>query len=107
MKTFKNVSEWIASKPGKEEQQKVLNLVNKTVVVQMRKVFYKKTSELKKIQRITDSLKHLNIIVKGDQIDEELFAKVENLKTEINEIKNQLPVTKPRVKKVKNGINGK
>ena len=89
MKTFKNISEFLASKPSKEEIAKILVVINKGAVVQLRKDFYKKSSELRKVERTINSMKSLII-----PISSEVNERLTSLKTEIDEIKKSLPEKK-------------
>ncbi len=89
MKTFKSIQDFLASKPSKEMVSKILVVINKGAIVEMRREFYKKSSEFRKVERTINSMKTLGI-----PISTEVNARVNSLKTEIEEIKKQLPEKK-------------
>jgi len=86
-KMFKSVEEWITSKPDNETVQRVLTIVNRGVVSQMKREVNEKKSELRKIEKTVESLKKINLPA-GDAVEK----KISELKKELSELQKELPV---------------
>ena len=94
--TFKSVEEWIKSNPSKEEQEQVLNLINRKASSKIRKEVYWKNSELKKLTRFSESSKKL-----GVPDSPYITERVNKLNAEIKELEAQLPKVEPKKKEDK------
>jgi hypothetical protein len=85
-KMFKTVEEWMSSKPDNEITQKVLTIVNRGVVSQMKRELNSKKSELRKVERTIESMKSIGLPV-GDAVEK----KITELKKELVELQKELP----------------
>ncbi|MCK5134279.1 MAG: hypothetical protein KAR19_00720 [Bacteroidales bacterium] len=83
---FKTVQEWLDSDPDQETISRVLNTVNRGVVSQMRRNLNQKKSELKKVERIVESMEKINF-----PVTKEVKDRVAALKKEIAKIEKRLP----------------
>lgn len=96
MKTnqFKSVEEWLNSNPSKEVIEKVLKVVNKSIISEIRKEFYDKRGELRKMENAIKSMERVEL-----PITKEITDKVKALKKEVDELEKQLPVVEKKEKK--------
>lgn len=85
-KMFKTIEEWTSSKPDTETIQKVLTIVNRGVVSQMRRELNGKKAELRKVERTVESMKAIGLPV-GDAVEK----KITELKKELAELQKELP----------------
>ena len=85
-KMFKTVEEWMSSKPDPEITQKVLTIVNREVVSQMKRELNGKKSELRKVEKTVESMKVIGLPV-GDAVEK----KITELKKELAELQKELP----------------
>lgn len=85
-KMFKTIEEWTSSKPDTETIQKVLTIVNRVVVSQMKRELNGKKVELRKVERTIESMKAIGLPV-GDVVEK----KVTELKKELAELQKELP----------------
>lgn len=95
MKTYKNIQEWINSNPTNEEQVKILNLINKQAMRELRFEIMKKEGNLKKIQKTVDFMTE-----QGFKLDQNFKLRKKELESEIISLRKLLPVAKPKVEKV-------
>ena len=94
MKTYKNVEEWLATNPTKEETAKILTLINRGVFSNLRGEYYRKDSYRRKLLNLTKRMDEL-----GLSLPSEYKETIDKLTKEIDEIKKVLPKTVKRVKK--------
>jgi len=92
-KMFKTIEEWTSSKPDTETTQKVLTIVNRGVVSQMRRELNGKRAELRKVERTVESMKSIGLPV-GDAVEK----KITELKKELVELQKELPTPPVRKK---------
>jgi len=85
-KMFKTIEEWSSSKPDTESIQKVLTIVNRTVVSQMKRELNDKKAELRKVERTIGSMKAIGLPI-GDAVEK----KITELKKELAELQKELP----------------
>jgi len=85
-KMFKTIEEWTSSKPDTETIQKVLTIVNRGVVSQMKRELNSKKAELRKVERTVESMKAIGLPV-GDAVEK----KITELKKELAELQKELP----------------
>ena len=85
-KMFKTVEEWMSSKPDPEITQKVLTIVNREVVSQMKRELNGKKSELRKVEKTVESMKVIGLPI-GDAVEK----KITELKKELAELQKELP----------------
>jgi hypothetical protein len=85
-KMFITIEECVASNPDKETVTRVLNTVNRGVVSQMRRELNQKNSGLKKIERTIETMKKLDL-----PITMEVQDRIKSLKSEITDLKNEIP----------------
>jgi hypothetical protein len=85
-KAFKSVEEWLSSKPDEETIQKVLAIVNKGVVSQMKRELNGKKTELRKVERTIDSMKKIGLPV-GDAVEK----RISELKKELSDLQKDIP----------------
>jgi len=86
MKKFKNVQEWLESKPTKEDLEKVMNTINSGVLRKTKKVIAEKMRELKKMNRMVDAMKAVNF-----PVDELILKKIKDTEKEISDLKLEIP----------------
>ena len=86
MKKFKNVQEWLESKPTKEDLEKVMNTINSGVLKKTRKVISEKIRELKKMNRMVDAMKAVSF-----PVDELILKKIKDTEKEISDLKLEIP----------------
>ena len=89
MKKFKNVQEWLESKPTKEDLEKVMNTINSGVLRKTRKAITEKMRELKKMNRMVDAMKAVNF-----PVDELILKKIKDTEKEIADLKLEIPESK-------------
>ena len=77
-KMFKTIEEWTSSKPDTETIQRVLTIVNRGVVYQMKRELNGKKAELRKVERTVESMKAIGLPV-GDAVEK----KITELKKEL------------------------
>lgn len=94
MKTFKNVAEWLKSNPSDEDQTKVLSLINKVAVQQIRR-------EISKLNRYQKRLSFAQVQVRSLGLPEskEITEKVEDVIEQIMDLQKQIPTPVKREKK--------
>mgnify|MGYP001208124464 CR=1 len=92
-KMFKTVEEWMSSKPDPEITQKVLTIVNREVVSQMKRELNGKKSELRKVEKTVESMKVIGLPI-GDAVEK----KITELKKELAELQKELPTPPVRKK---------
>jgi hypothetical protein len=85
-KMFKTIEEWTSSKPDTETIQRVLTIVNRGVVSQMKRELNGKKAELRKVERTVESMKAIGLPV-GDAVEK----KITELKKELAELQKELP----------------
>lgn len=76
----------MSSKPDSEITQKVLTIVNREVVSQMKRELNGKKSELRKVEKTVESMKVIGLPV-GDAVEK----KITELKKELAELQKELP----------------
>lgn len=96
MKTFKNIQEWVASNPSSDEMKRVLNFINKKTVSHIRKEFYQKENELRKLTKLQKGWKDMGLASNLD-----LEKSIKELTKVVEGLKNQLPPKRVIVRKVK------
>jgi replicative DNA helicase len=96
MKTFKNVTEWLATNPSEDEQKKVINLITKVLVSQTRREVYELTRYLRKLQSSQNNLKKL-----GYDLNESAQKAIVKTKSQIAELSKNLPAPQKKVVKAK------
>jgi len=94
MKTLKSIQEWMDTNPSKEEVAKVLNLVNRGIITQMRREVYNSERDYNKLFNIQKRLDEIKIPVPKD-----ITNNLKELRSKIDEMKKQLPTTVKREKK--------
>lgn len=85
-KAFKSVEEWLSSKPDAETIQKVLTIVNRGVVSQMKRELNGKKIELKRVERTVESMKKIGLPV-GDAVEK----RITELKKELSDLQKDIP----------------
>lgn len=93
---FSNVNDWLKSKPSEEEIKKVLTLINRGSLKELRTELYKKEAELAKTSKFV-----LKMVEMGFNSTPEMTAKVDALVNEVKALKDLLPEPVKRVKKEK------
>lgn len=76
----------MSSKPDPEITQKVLTIVNREVVSQMKRELNGKKSELRKVEKTVESMKVIGLPI-GDAVEK----KITELKKELAELQKELP----------------
>jgi len=97
MAKFKSIQDWLSTKPGKEEQDKVLTLIHRGETSRVRKELYEKEGYLRKLQALANHFRKLDL-----KLPDSEYKLIEKTKTEIAELKKGLPDTSkysPRKKK--------
>lgn len=95
MKTLNEIQNWLNTNPSQEEQQKVLNLINRGSYRKMRKEVYEQEKYLRKLQKIAKDMKTLGLAV-----PKHIPEMIENLVKQIENEKKQLPKVVKKEKKV-------
>lgn len=83
---FKTIDEWVKSNPDNETVTKVLNMVNKGVIAEIKKLIREKNSEIKKMDKMVNAMKDV-----GFPIDNSILKKIADTRNEITELEKQLP----------------
>jgi hypothetical protein len=91
MKTYKSIENWLSSNPSNEEQLKVLALINKEGIKELRFEILKKEGNLKKIEKTYDFMTE-----QGFKMDQNFKTRKKELENEISTLKKLLPVAKPK-----------
>lgn len=86
MKKFKNVQEWLDSKPPKVDLERVMNTINRGVLREIRKEISEKTREVKKMQKMVKAMEEVKFPVEDSVLN--LIAETEK---EIENLKKELP----------------
>ena len=63
MRRFKNVQEWLESKPTKEDHERVMNTIDHGVLREIKKEINEKTRQIKKMQKMVDAMKEVEFPV--------------------------------------------
>jgi hypothetical protein len=85
-KFFKSIDEWVKSNPDKETVTKVLTIVNKGVIADIKKHIREKNSEIKKMDKMVNAMKDV-----GFPIDNSVLKKITDTRNEVTELEKQLP----------------
>lgn len=96
MRKFKSIQEWLSTNPDKEEQNKILLLIQKGSTSKIRREFYEKNRYYQKLKALENHFKRLNL-----EFPESEIAIMDKVKKELEDLKNQLPVIPVKEKKVK------
>lgn len=96
MKKFANIQEWLSTNPTKEEQEKVIALINKGASHEARKQIYEKEKYLRKLNGIARDYNEIEI-----KTPKEIAESIKAVKKEIEDLRKDLPVFKPRARKEK------
>jgi hypothetical protein len=80
MKQFANIQDWLKNKPTEQEMTRVLEFINKNVKYEMKREFYKKQSELKKMNRLISDLNEVGFKPTKD-MEERYAEKVKEVET--------------------------
>jgi len=86
MKKFKNVNEWLDSKPDNEDIERVMNTINRGVLREIRKEISEKTREVKKMQKMVKAMEEVKFPVEDSVLN--LITKTEQ---EIEILQKELP----------------
>lgn len=98
MKTYKTVNEWIKSNPSKEQVEKVLAIVNRGTIHELRVEISEKEKYLRKLLKTEKAFAEIDMKVPKD-----LEEKIKGVTNEVTDLKKELPVVKKREKKEKVG----
>lgn len=85
-KFFKTIDEWVKSNPDKETIARVLTMVNKGVITDIKKRIREKNSQIKKMEKMVNAMKDV-----GFPIDNSVLKKITDTRNEISELEKQLP----------------
>jgi len=99
MARFKSISDWLNSSPSDEELNKVLQLINKGAANATRKIIYEKEQFLRKLYRSQSYLEKVGI-----SANKELIDQIKQTKTEIAELRKNLPVLPKRSPRAKEEV---
>jgi hypothetical protein len=86
IKFFETIDEWVKSNPDKETITRVLIMVNKGVITDIKKRIRKTNSEIKKMEKMVNAMKDV-----GFPIDNSVLKKITDTKNEVTELEKQLP----------------
>jgi hypothetical protein len=86
MKKFKNVQEWVDSKPAKEDLERVMNTINRGVLREIRKEISEKTREIKKMQKMVKAMEEVKF-----PVEESVLNLITETEQEIESLKKELP----------------
>jgi hypothetical protein len=86
IKFFKTIDEWVKSNPDKEIIARVLTMVNKGVITDIKKRIREKNSEIKKMEKMVNAMKEV-----GFPIDNSVLKKITDTRNEVTELEKQLP----------------
>lgn len=95
MEKYQSVEKWLASNPSKEVIEKVLNVINRGIMAEIRKEYWLKNSELVKMKKAIKSMESVGLTVSKEAND-----KVKVLTKELETIQKQLPTPKPKKEKI-------
>lgn len=96
MKRFKTIQDWLATNPSQEEQTKIISLINKGASHEARHQIYEKEKFLRKLNGIARDYTKIEM-----KTPKEIADSIKAVKREIEDLKKDLPVVKPRAKKEK------
>jgi hypothetical protein len=99
MKKFSSIQEWLSTNPSQEEQTKVITLINKGASHETRRQVYEKEKFLRKLNGIARDYTVIEM-----KVPKEIADSIKTVKKEIEDLKKDLPVIKPRVKKEKQEV---
>lgn len=99
MKKFKKISEWLATKPSEEEQQKIVNLINKGETSRARRELYMKEGYLRKLNK---SISYL--VAVGYPTPEDISQTIEKVRVEIINLKKEIPQVPRQIRKEINSV---
>ena len=85
MKKYKNLQEWLESKPAKEDLERVMKTINRSVLREIRKEISEKTREVKKMQKMVTAMEEVKFPVEDSVLNliAETEIEIENLKKEV------------------------
>ena len=85
MKKYKNLQEWLESKPAKEDLERVMKTINRSVLREIRKEISEKTREVKKMQKMVTAMEEVKFPVEDSVLNliAETEIEIENLKKEL------------------------
>lgn len=86
MKKFKNVQEWLESKPTKEDLERVMNTINSGALRKIKKEISEKMREVKKMNRMVDAMKAVEF-----PVDELILKKIKDTEKAISDLKMEIP----------------
>jgi hypothetical protein len=86
IKFFKTLDEWVKSNPNEENVARILTMVNKGVITDIKKRIREKNSEIKKMEKMVNAMKDV-----GFPIDNSVLKKIADTKNEVAELEKQLP----------------
>lgn len=90
---FKSINEWVKSNPDEQTTNKILDVINREGIKQIRKEWYKKRGDYSKMQNAVKRLKELQM-----PIPEEILNTVKKTEEEMLKLEKLLP-KKKEVKK--------
>ena len=96
MRKFKSIQEWLSTNPDKEEQNKILLLIQRGSTSKIRREYYEKNRYYQKLKALENHFKRLNLEFPKSEI-----TMIEKVKKELEELKSQLPVVPVKDKKYK------
>jgi DNA polymerase III alpha subunit len=96
MRKFKTIQEWLSTNPDKEEQNKVLLLIQKGSTSKIRREYYEKNRYFLKLKALENHFKRLNLEFPKSEV-----IIIEKVKKELEELKSQLPSIPVKDKKYK------
>ncbi len=88
MKRYKNVQEWLDSKPSKEELERVMNTINRGVLREIRKEISEKNREVKKMQKMVKAMEEVNF-----PVEDSVLNRIKETENEILEMKTEIDQT--------------
>lgn len=94
MKKFTTIQSWLATKPSQEEQNKVLNVINRGETSRLRKDLYETEAYMRKLKRSTFFLNRANF-----KMPKELEEAITATQVRLDELRAQVPVIKVNRKK--------
>jgi len=88
MKTrfFETIDEWVKSNPDDETIARVLTMVNRAVISEIKKSIREKNGEIKKMEKMIYAMKDV-----GFPIDNSVLKKISDTRNEVAELEKQLP----------------
>ena len=88
MRKYKNVQEWLDSKPSKEELERVMNTINRGVLREIRKEISEKNREVKKMQKMVKAMEEVNF-----PVEDSVLNRIKETENEILEMKTEIDQT--------------